>query len=149
MAKAFDLSFSYSPLWKENRRREPAEQITFRLRDLQTSKRIAEQRRIYDELTSEEKAASAEKDAAAPKAVRDGTQIVLDLQVSRNDLVEKLVFRHIVSFTEFSVIDADGREIPVKTKEELAEHCSDLVAELGSRLLNGPDQEELKNLLRP
>lgn len=138
MAKPFSLTFHYTPKWKRNRTREASDQFTVTLRDLQESKRVAEQERLILSL------GAVTKDADG-KEKTDGAELVVVLSKEKLHLVKDLVEKHVVSIDNLSVLNDAGEEIEVKDFAKLWEYCSDVVAEISARLLSGPDADELKN----
>ena len=136
MSRPFELWFPYCPKWKSNRSREKQDQLVVKLRDLPESRRVAEQERVYEELK-----------AKAPEELiqTEPGQYIMKLSRARVELVRETVAKHLISFSPFAVVEADGNEREIKTLDEMWADCSDLVSELYARLLNGPDADELKN----
>jgi len=138
MKKPFELTFFYTPIWKQNRTREKGDQLVFKFRDLPEAKRIAEQERVYDEL----KASTPEEVAKT-----DLTKYVLSLKTNQFGIVKEFVKKYLISFEPFAVLapEENAEPIYVTNVEEIAQSCDGLLPELYGRLLNGPDADELKN----
>lgn len=132
MAKPFVLSFVYTPRWKSNRTRSAEEQFTVTLKDLQERQRASEQ---ADILARAQKLSQDEKDDV--KLILASTQSNLETQ-------RDIVSRHFISVHNLT-LDVDGKEVKIESFDQLWENCSDIVAELSKRILQGPDQDELKN----
>lgn len=136
MSKPFELWFPFCPKWKKNRERPQEEQLTVKLRDLPESGRVAEQESMMEELMK----------IAPDAAFKENPTLAFNkMSKGRLEIVHEKIKKHLISFSLFSVIDADGKEKEIKDFDDMWAECSDLVVELYGRLLNGPDAEELKN----
>jgi hypothetical protein len=139
MAKAFALSFEYTPKWKKNRERAPEDRFTVRLRDFPESKRISITEEIrggldnlnFNEVNDTEKA----------------KQVSSAITTIRKNNIEKslkLVEENLLSINGLSVAVGDG-ETEITTASDLCHYCEELAMEIAARLVSGPDEDELKN----
>jgi hypothetical protein len=138
--KPFSLSFDYTPKWKGNRERPEADRVTVRLRDFPQSKQIA----LSEEFSEAFKAIdfSAMDDTVKAQAVQKS---LLDLKKNNLSMSFTLLRKQLVSVSNLTVLDAEEKEVEVKTADQLIQLCEELAMELVTRLVNGADAEEIKN----
>jgi lantibiotic modifying enzyme len=138
--KPFALSFDYTPKWKNNRERPEADRVTVRLRDFPQSKQIA----LSEEYSEGFKAIdfSAMDDTAKAQAVQKS---LLELKKNNLNMSFDLLRKQLISVSNLAVLDAEEKELEIKTADQLIEHCEELAMELVTRLVNGADADEIKN----
>jgi len=134
--KPFSLSFDYTPKWKNNRKRDDADRVVVRLRDFSQSKQIAISEKMREQLTA---ATATQQDA------QTAAKAILDLRRSNLEVSFDLLRKHFVSVSNLAVESDNGETIEIRDADALIEHCEDLALEIAMRLVNGPDEEELKN----
>lgn len=132
MAKAFSLTFEYTPKWKGNRERAEGERITARLRDFTESKRIEILEKMRESIGDR------------PEGV-DELKRLVEIKRKNLEFSLRVVKDYFVGIDNLSVQFGDDEVKPICTVEELCRYCEDLALELASRLTNGPDEQEIKN----
>lgn len=132
------LTFPYTPRWGGNRQRETAEQFTVTLRDLTTVERLDHQAALQELL---------EKNGYGADGVpREGANPIVYARASLEKQCELVALRFVsVTGLSIEVGNEGGAVREIFGFEPMLTYCPDLVLELASRLLAGPDGEEAKN----